>query len=332
MRCPTLAELPPPPPGKTGWPWTIESSQLPEMMSDGSRWPLISIVTPSYNQGQFIEETIRSVLLQGYPNLEYIVIDGGSTDDSVDVIRKYEMWLRYWVSEQDRGQSHAINKGYALASGSIFQWINSDDLLCPDALRHVSENRAEMHIVAGPVVNFGFGKGESEIKNKNLSWRVLITSSEEFEFQQPGIFLPMSLLRRLSARELVTEELQYIFDWHFIILCLGHHEGHVKYVDQPLARFRLHPASKTCAFQSRFAEEHGRVYAMVAEAAANDCLVALALSRHRRHVDQVEIAARANSRRHPRQIFVSLLLLAVSKPRVMIRRFYWGALRGVCKA
>ena len=113
MRCPSLRELPTPPPGKTGWPWTEESAQLPEQMPDGSVWPRISIVTPSFNQAAFVEETIRSVLLQGYPSLEYFIIDGASSDSSVELIKKYERWLTGWVSERDRGQSHAINKGFA---------------------------------------------------------------------------------------------------------------------------------------------------------------------------------------------------------------------------
>ena len=127
MRCPTLRELPPPPPGKTGWPWTEETQPLPDTMPHGGEWPKISIVTPNYNYGQFIEETIRSVLLQGYPNLEYIVIDGGSTDDSVEIIKKYEPWLSYWVSEKDKGQTEAINKGFAKCTGHLFVWINADD-------------------------------------------------------------------------------------------------------------------------------------------------------------------------------------------------------------
>src|SRR5262249_23733413 len=98
MRCPPLDDLPPPPPGKTGWPWTVESLQLPDAMPDGRPWPRISIVTPSYNQGQFIEETIRSVLLQGYPDLEYIIMDGGSNDESQQVIQKYHPWLSYYRS------------------------------------------------------------------------------------------------------------------------------------------------------------------------------------------------------------------------------------------
>lgn len=124
---PTLKNLPQPPPENTGWPWTEQSELLSERMPDGSKWPRISIVTPSYNYGQFLEETIRSVLLQGYPNLEYIIIDGGSTDNTVEVIQKYEMYITYWVSEPDKGQTDAINKGYKYCTGDIFAWLNADD-------------------------------------------------------------------------------------------------------------------------------------------------------------------------------------------------------------
>ena len=90
--------------------------------------PKISIVTPSFNQGQFLEETILSVLEQEYPNLEYIIIDGGSSDNSLNIIKQYEKKLSYWVSEPDNGQTHAINKGFSHATGEIFMWLNSDDI------------------------------------------------------------------------------------------------------------------------------------------------------------------------------------------------------------
>jgi glycosyltransferase involved in cell wall biosynthesis len=138
MRCPRLCELPPAPAGKFGWPWTEETSALADQNENGILWPRISIVTPSYNQGQFLEETIRSVLLQGYPNLEYFVIDGGSTDNSVEIVRKYERWLTYWTSESDNGQAEAINNGLNRSSGEIVNWLNSDDLLYIGALKRVA--------------------------------------------------------------------------------------------------------------------------------------------------------------------------------------------------
>jgi len=129
-----LDQLPPSEENRSEWPYTIESKSLPDRNPDGSTWPRITIVTPSYNQGEFIEETIRSVLLQNYPNLEYIIIDGGSTDHTLDIIKKYEPWIDYWISEPDHGQSDAINKGFSKSTGIYGNWINSDDLLAKDAL------------------------------------------------------------------------------------------------------------------------------------------------------------------------------------------------------
>ena len=129
-------------PEHENWPWgdIDEKSRI----SVADNLPKITIVTCSYNQGQFLEATILSVLKQHYPNLEYIVIDGGSTDNSVDIIKKYSSAFTHWRSEPDNGQSHAINKGFALATGDILGWLNSDDMLAPGALYAVSQAWAEM--------------------------------------------------------------------------------------------------------------------------------------------------------------------------------------------
>jgi glycosyltransferase involved in cell wall biosynthesis len=119
---------------------------------DRKVFPKVSIVTPSYNQADFLEETLLSVLNQNYPNLEYIVVDGGSTDGSIDIIKKYEDRLAWWVSEPDNGQSDAINKGFAKATGEVFNWVNSDDLLCPGAIRmavHFLQKHPDCELVFG---------------------------------------------------------------------------------------------------------------------------------------------------------------------------------------
>jgi glycosyltransferase involved in cell wall biosynthesis len=154
--------LPPPPRRKQGWPWTVAeaagastSARSPRSpAADATVWPRISIVTPSYNQGHFIEETIRSVLQQGYPNLEYIVMDGRSTDASVAIIERYSRWLHDWVSEPDLGQSDAINRGFARSTGQILGWLNSDDYLAPGALHKVAAVFRE-HPTVGAVVGIG---------------------------------------------------------------------------------------------------------------------------------------------------------------------------------
>jgi glycosyltransferase involved in cell wall biosynthesis len=152
MRCPSLSELPAPPVGKAGWPWTIESPRLMRTRPDGSPWPRISIVTPSYNHVNFVEETIRSILLQGYPDLQYIIMDGGSTDGTVDVIKKYEPWLASWVSGRDGGTVDAINTGFSSATGAIFNWISSDDSLrqgALNALATIHSKLPEADIISG---------------------------------------------------------------------------------------------------------------------------------------------------------------------------------------
>ena len=145
---PRLQDLPAPPPGRTGFPWTEETPALPVDLPA----PRITVVTPSYKQGQYLEETIRSVLLQGYPNLEYIVIDGNSPDNSVEIIKKYAPWLYYWVSEPDSGQTNAINKGFARSTGAIMGWLNSDDLLLPGALQRIARafvDNPQLELVTG---------------------------------------------------------------------------------------------------------------------------------------------------------------------------------------
>jgi len=126
--------LPKPPADKSGWPWAEESQQLPETMPDGRSWPKISVVTPLYNQEQFIEETIRSVLLQGYPDYEYIIVNDGSTDGSLSVVEKYLPWLTC-ITQENADHAAALNRGFRLVKGELIGWQSSDDWYGPNNFR-----------------------------------------------------------------------------------------------------------------------------------------------------------------------------------------------------
>gem|GEM_PF-541014 len=247
-------DLPPPPPGRTGWPWTEGSPPVPETMPDGRPWPRVSIVTPSYNQGQFIEETIRSVLLQGYPNLEYIIVDGGSTDESVEIIRKYEPWLTCWVSEPDRGQADAINKGWRRSGGEVIAWLNSDDTYCPGGLR-----RGVAHLMAHPQALLACGRCHAV----DATGRVVgILPPRPFSLKRQltcrnTVMQPASFVRRtvLDSVGYLDDSLRYVFDyeWWARILISG---GHFLAVTDVLANFRLHSESKSVGSALAMAYEH----------------------------------------------------------------------------
>jgi glycosyltransferase involved in cell wall biosynthesis len=215
---------------------------LRDTRPDGQPWPRVSVVTPSYNQGQFIEETIRSVLLQGYPDLEYIIIDGGSTDRSLEIIRRYEPWLAYWVSEPDRGQTHAVNKGWTRATGDILAYINTDDCYLHGAITAAAQEFCAK-LNAGMV--YGTAIIVDEAGKELRSWEarpfdVRIMLKVGNIVPQPAAFFSQSVLKSIGY---LNEHWEMIMDYEFCIR-VGMRFPAVC-VPRTLARFRWHAQSKT---------------------------------------------------------------------------------------
>jgi len=207
-------------------------------------YPKITIVTPSYNQGQFLEQTILSVLGQNYPNLEYIIIDGHSTDNSVEIINKYEKHLKYWVSEPDKGQSDAINKGFSHSSGDILAWINSDDMYLPGVFNFISNtiDRNRLGIYFGNCIHFtmhentlvSFGSDVVEKRNSirlNLNDYIIQPSS----FWTKDTWLKVGKLR---------EDMHFVFDWEWFLRA---EEIGIPFfpIMSPLSIYRIHDTHKT---------------------------------------------------------------------------------------
>lgn len=217
-------------------------------MPNGSEWPKISIVTPSYNQGQFIEETIRSVLLQGYPNLEYIIIDGGSTDNSIEIVKRYEQHLAYWISEPDRGQSHAINKGFKQCIGDYVAWMNSDDCYMPEALKDTfnqpKPNFVDL-IYGCTYIGESLEKRQllqnSKIKHFDLKKLLRFFYSVEYVIPSQSVFVSKYLLKRVG---LISEDLHYWMDleW-FARMALV--KPSVYKNSKPICFYRVHNDAKT---------------------------------------------------------------------------------------
>lgn len=249
------SKFPEPPEGKTGWPWDSERSEAD--YKNLKNLPKISIITPSYNQGEYLEETIRSVLLQNYPNLEYIIIDGGSTDNSVEIIKKYDKWIKYWVSEKDCGQSDAINKGLNECTGELFNWLNSDDFYDRDCFLKLVENYDPLNtdIIAGDY-RF-FYEGEDRHKTVKLKLRDSVEETIALvHVNQPSTFIKLSLVKELGG---LNNNLHFIMDqemWIKYLLTYG--QSKIRILNEELAHFRFHLKSKTSI--NNFLDEHLNIY------------------------------------------------------------------------
>jgi glycosyltransferase involved in cell wall biosynthesis len=238
--------------------------------------PKVTIVTPSYQQAAFLEQTICSVLDQDYPNIEYMVIDGGSTDDSVEIIQRYASRLAYWVSERDSGQAEAINKGFQRATGEIVAWINSDDYYLPGAVRRAVEVLAaqpELGFVYADVLAVdGAGRPVNRMRYGDwgldglLSFRMI---------GQPSVFMRRTALEQAG---LLRADMGYLLDHDLWLRIAARIPIH--YVPEMWSAARYHAAAKNVAQTDRFCQEAYRV----AEKLPSDPLLAERYQKLRRQV------------------------------------------------
>jgi len=234
------------------------------MVVDSCALPKISIVSPSYNQGIFLEETMLSILNQGYPNLEYIVIDGGSSDGSLDIIKKHENRLAYWVSEQDDGQYHAINKGFGHATGEIMAWLNSDDIYFPWTLQCVGEIFAQCPEVEWITTCYPMALDERGFAVNCCNIDAFLKESffkgeflPGFDWyahgwiQQESTFWRRSLWENSGA--FLNDTLQLAGD--FELWCRFFQHANLYGVKLPLAGFRCHGTQKTATRIEKYKKE-----------------------------------------------------------------------------
>ena len=231
-------------PKKSGWPWEKNIEIITSIRNSHNALPKISIITPSFNQGKYIEETIRSVLLQGYPNLEYIIIDGGSTDNSVEIIRKYQKWIKYWVSEKDEGQSHAINKGAKCATGELMGWLNSDDILLPNCLYNVATAYGcEPHSLAfaGICQKYYLETGalQDAIPRKLTSREIANWGTDGFLYQ-PACFFKRSTFNEIGG---LDNKLNYTMDVDLWLRISKLGKFHI--INERIAQAKIYPGIKT---------------------------------------------------------------------------------------
>ncbi len=221
-----------------------------------SVWPRVSIITPSLNQAAFIQEAIESVLAQEYPNMEYLVIDGASTDGTVEILKRYADRLNYWVSEPDRGQSHALNKGLAAASGDIVGWLNADDLYLPGSIKEavsVFQGNPDVDVVFGKAVFIDTCGGELGV----FPARAIVHNDllQSLPIPQPAAFIRVSALRLVGG---LDEGYHYAMDTHLWLRLLRRGSCFM-YVPRRWAAMRIHPEAKSIRVPFMWWQEFARM-------------------------------------------------------------------------
>ncbi len=219
-------------------------------------WPRISIVTPSFNQGRFIEETIQSVLNQEYPNLEYIIMDGGSTDETPQIISRYENRIAYWFSGRDRGQADAIGKGFERATGSILAYLNSDDIYLPGALHAVAKSFVESNddVVYGNTYWIGTdGRRLGERRQTPFAANGYMYGG--FDLQQPATFWTRSIYEKAGG---VDAAYSFAMDTD-LFMRFVQQGARFRHIRQFVASFRIHPSSKSSTEIARCESELGKL-------------------------------------------------------------------------
>lgn len=215
-------------------------------------WPKISVITPSYNQGKYIEDTIKSVINQDYPNLEYIIIDGGSTDETIEIIKKYEHKIHYWCSEKDNGQTDALIKGFNLATGDIYCWLNSDDIFEPNTLKTVAQ-----FFIDNPEAEFVYGNAVWIDENSRVlyerkempfvKWVWLYTYNY---IPQPSTFWKSSLYRKVGGLDP-----KFTLSMDGDLFARFSNYTHLNHIPVTLSRFRYYKEQRNQKFREKSLQE-----------------------------------------------------------------------------